>query len=57
MRCKKVRYIETFGIKKFDLEKIMLFYLLRVHFTFKIPSFHMDFLTNHMSRYIYRVVY
>jgi hypothetical protein len=34
----------------------LLFYSLKFHFTFKIPSFHMEFFTNHMSTYIYKVV-
>jgi len=30
---------------------------LKVHFTFKISNFNMEFLTNHMFTYIYKVFY
>jgi hypothetical protein len=58
MRCVKIKHIETFPIyKKFifiiNLQEIASFYSLKVNFTFKISSFCMDFLTNHMSTYIY----
>jgi hypothetical protein len=56
MRCVKVKHIETFPIyiiSIINLQEITSFYSLKGHFTFKIPSFCMDFLTNHMSTYIY----
>jgi hypothetical protein len=62
MRCVKVKYIEILPIQeiliyKINLQEITSFYSLKVHFTFKIPSIHMDLLINHMSTYIYRVVF
>jgi hypothetical protein len=62
MKCVKIKYIETFPIKKnliskINFQKNISFYLLKVHFTFKIPSFHMDLLTSHLFTYIYMVIY
>jgi hypothetical protein len=62
MRCVKVKYIKKFtNMSNFDskinLQQYASFYSLRIHFTFKIPSFHMDLLTSDMSMSIYKVIY
>jgi hypothetical protein len=62
MRCVKVKYIEILPIQeiliyKINLHEITSFYSLKVHFTFKIPSIHMDLLIKDMSTYICRVIF
>jgi hypothetical protein len=59
MKNLKLRCIETFLIQKFV--KIIIFkwyiFIVFLDFTFKFPRFHMDFLTNHMSSDIYKMIY
>jgi hypothetical protein len=63
MKNEKIKCIETFKYKKFSFNfskmSFSLFQFLSFvsHFILQSPSFHINFLTNHMSRDIYRVAY
>jgi hypothetical protein len=69
MNFVKVKYIESFPIQEILILKIKFtknyiivliespFCSLKMHFTFKIPNFHMDFLTNAMFTNISKMVY
>ncbi len=63
MKRFKVRCIKTFPTyKEFLVLKINMkfifssFFMINIIFHIKTPNFHMDFLINHMSNDIYRVV-
>ncbi len=58
--CKSKIHWNVSNIKKlfnFFIIRNYIVLLIEIHFTFKIWNFHMDFLTNHMSTNIYRLIY